>query len=118
MSDHYGRRYSVLFSHISLICVLLFLVPLTEIEIAYVLLFIAGASFGGRVIVANGQILEFNINARKPTIIQSRLLSVSFTIILITFIYQFGTRSTSAVFLIFVVIIYFYVVELLILKRY
>jgi MFS family permease len=104
LSDQYGRRYSVWVSHLSLACVLLLLCTLRDIEAAYVLLFIGGASFGGRVIVANGQILEFNVNASKPMIIQTRLLSVSVTVILITLIYQFGTRSTSAVFLIFVII--------------
>ena len=81
---------------------MLLLCTTKDIEAAYILLFIGGASFGGRVIVAIGQILEFNINVSKPMIIQTRLLSVSFTIILITLIYQFGTRSTSAVFVIFV----------------
>jgi hypothetical protein len=68
-SDQYGRRYSVWVSHLSLICVLLLLATLRDIEGAYVLLFLAGASFGGRVIVANGQILEFNVNAWKPSVI-------------------------------------------------
>ena len=63
-----------------------------DIYTLYALLFIAGMTFAGRVIVGINFVIEFLTDKYKETMVFTRMLSIAIAIILITFFFEFGSR--------------------------
>lgn len=63
-----------------------------DIYTLYALLFIAGMTFAGRVIVGVNFVIEFLIDKYKENMVFTRLFSIAIIIILITFFFEFGSR--------------------------
>lgn len=58
----------------------------------YVFVFITGATFPGRAIVAISWLMEYQKKSAKQLILFFKLISMPILIIIFTLIYQFGTR--------------------------
>lgn len=59
LSDKYGRRWIALTCYIVLITATIFLMLSTDLIMLYVLQFIIGATFGGRIITGVAWLVEF-----------------------------------------------------------
>lgn len=68
-----------------------------ELDFAYFLLFFAGATFGGRMVVGQTHLNEYMIAAEKQWVIEVKLRSLYIQLIFLTLFYQFGTKSTRLV---------------------
>mmetsp|Transcript_15978 Transcript_15978/g.24777 ORF Transcript_15978/g.24777 Transcript_15978/m.24777 type:complete len:263 (-) Transcript_15978:889-1677(-) len=104
LSDVYGRKYVVTLAYIVYILAVIGLMTSTELIWLYVFLFICGTTFGARVIAATNYILEFHWEKIKELIIFLRMLSGSIIIIIITFLFQFVTKSWLVLCLTFVIL--------------
>jgi hypothetical protein len=69
----------------------------TDIIHLYILLFLAGATFGGRIITGLSWLVEYNHSKKKQMVVFIKMMSVNFWIILMTFIFQFGTKHWKIV---------------------
>lgn len=76
----------------------------TDLYTLYVLLFITGATFGGRIIVALNYLLEFLADKDKELMVFVRLMSSAFIVIGFTAFFQFGTKHWLTVISVFVVL--------------
>lgn len=91
-SDKIGRKW------ITIVNYYIFMLAITGILLSndliwlYVFVFITGATFPARAIVAVSWLLEYQKNSRKQTVLFIKLLSYPIMIIFFTLIFQFGTR--------------------------
>ena len=63
-----------------------------DLYVLYALLFIAGMTFAGRVIVGVNFVLEFLTDKYKELMVFTRMTSIAVAIILITLFFEFGSR--------------------------
>jgi len=75
----------------------------TDIYQLYVFLFIAGATFGGRIIVGLNYLLEFLADKDKELMVFIRLFSSALYVIGFTLFFQFGSKHWITVISVFVV---------------
>ena len=92
LTDKCGRKYNAVINNFLLIIVVIGIILASDITTLYVLLFLAGATFGGRLIAGLNWLVEYMPTRYKETVMFIKMLSGSFTIILLTVFFQFGTK--------------------------
>ena len=93
--DNYGRKYITIISNFVLIGCTIGILIATDITSLYILLFFAGTSFGGRLIGGLNWLIEWC--PWRQQVLFVKMLSGSFSVILITAWFQFGTRHYKEV---------------------
>jgi MFS family permease len=93
VADTYGRRWVYIGAFTAFMIIAALLLTMTDVIALYILLFCAGATIGGRTIVANNFFLEYFESKLKDPAIFIRVISGSLLIIIYTAWLQFGTRN-------------------------
>ena len=92
MTDKCGRKYIAVINNFILIIVTIGIMLATDITTLYVLLFLAGATFGGRLIAGLNWLIEYMPARIKELVMFVKMIAGSITIILLTLFFQFGTK--------------------------
>ena len=87
LADKKGRKLNVIINFVIFILATIALLFASDIITLYVLLFICGATFGGRVVVAMNFLLEFQQRSKKELVVFIKLLAGSIILLLITFLF-------------------------------
>lgn len=103
LADAYGRKWNAFISYVVFIVSVILILLMSDLMVLYVLLFIAGSTFGGRAIVNFNYVVEFIHERRKQLVVFLKLLWASLFIILFTAEFQFMTKSYYLVASIFLV---------------
>jgi MFS family permease len=85
--DRLGRRWIVIINYIILIVCTILICICTDILALYILLYIAGASFGGRIIGGLSWLVEFNSARDKELTVFIKMCSVSFWTVAFTLLF-------------------------------
>lgn len=102
LSDKWGRRWIVTSCYSILILATIGLMLASNLTTLYILVFIIGSTFGGRIISGMNWLVEFQQVRKKELVVFIKMLTVSAWIILVTAIFQFGTKHWLIVAAIFV----------------
>ena len=89
LTDKHGRKYSAVISNFLLIFVTIGIIFARDITALYILLFLAGATFAGRVIAGLNWLLEYNILQNREFVMFVKLIFSAVSIILITLAFNF-----------------------------
>ena len=87
LADKYGRRLNTVINQIVFMLAFLGLMFANTITELYVLLFIAGTTFGTRVIVAINYILEYFPEKTKETVVFVKVISGPIKLIIVTIVF-------------------------------
>ena len=93
LADKYGRKLNVFINHVIYIVVSIIQIFATDINVLYVLLFIQGATFGGRIVVGLNYLLEFQLDGKKELFTYIRMVANSTQVIIIALVFEFVTKN-------------------------
>lgn len=103
IADANGRQWISFITNLAFCLCVFILANMQELDFAYFMLFLAGATFGGRMVVGQTHLNEYMIAAEKQTVIEIKLRSLYIQLIFLTLFYQFGTKSTKLVALVTII---------------
>lgn len=92
LADTFGRKWNVLINQVLFMAAVLGVMLGHSLEGLYACMFVCGATFAGRVIVAINYLLEFMVVSNKEFVIFLKLAIGSAIVMIYTLIIQFGTR--------------------------
>lgn len=84
LTDKYGRKWNAVINNFVLIFVTIGIIYASDIVTLYILLFLAGATFGGRLIAGLNWLIEFMHVRVKETVMFVKMIAGSITLILLT----------------------------------
>jgi MFS family permease len=102
LADLFGRKWNTIINYSILIFVTIWLIFSHRLIDIYIFIFIAGATWAGRIIVGLNWLVEFQPLKNKQLVVFIKMCSVSFTIIIFTFLFQFVTKNWRTIAWIFV----------------
>jgi MFS family permease len=102
LTDKFGRRWIVIICYTILIIAAIGLMLASDITTLYILVFIIGATFGGRIIGGLNWLVEWQQARKKELVVFIKMMTVTAWIILMTAIFQFGTKHWLIVAAIFI----------------
>lgn len=92
LADMYGRKWNVVANYALFMFAVLGVMLGHNLETLYTCMFVCGATFAGRVIVAINFLLEFITERNKQFVTFLKLALGSAIVMIFTLIFQFGTR--------------------------
>jgi MFS family permease len=93
LADNYGKRWNTIINYFVFLAALMVIILSHSLTVLYIALFIAGTTFGARVIVALNYLVEFFSNEMKQVAVFVKMILGPSKLILLTFIFQFLTKS-------------------------
>jgi MFS family permease len=102
LTDQCGRRWVVIISYSLLILLTIWLMLATDITTLYVIVFIMGTTFGGRILCGISWLIEWQQASKKELVVFVKMVTTTAWIVLITAIFQFGTKHWLVVAAIFI----------------
>lgn len=115
LADLYGVRWNSFLNYAVFIIVVIGILLASDLITLYVLIFLAGATFGGRTIVNFMYVVDYIHAKRKQLVVFVKLFWGSFVIIIFTFEFQFLTKNYRIIaiqFLVLCIIGTFYILIL------
>ena len=115
LADLYGVRWNSFLNYALFILVVIGILLASDLITLYVLIFLAGATFGGRTIVNFMYVVDYIHAKRKQLVVFVKLFWGSFVIIIFTFEFQFLTKNYRIIaiqFLVLCIIGTFYILIL------
>ena len=97
MTDKCGRKYNAVINNFLLIAVVIGIILASDIMTLYILLFLAGATFGGRLIAGLNWLIEFQPLRNRELVMFVKMIFGSISIILLTITFQFGTKHWKTI---------------------